>query len=102
MIASSKFFSLRFTFRLLSAISIAVPISASGLLAAPVVRADAGAATGELRLVADQPKPDNGGCICTEIYLPVCAALSNGVKQTYSNACFAKCAKATIVQKGKC
>jgi hypothetical protein len=39
--------------------------------------------------------------VCAEIYLPVCAS-KEGVRQTYSNACFAKGDGATIVQDGKC
>ncbi len=53
-------------------------------------------------LAADQPKPDEKGCICMEVYLPVCAALPNGEKKTFSNACFAKCAKAKVIHEGPC
>jgi hypothetical protein len=53
-------------------------------------------------LAADQPKPDEKGCICMDLYLPVCAALPDGKSQTFSNACFAKCASATIIHQGAC
>ncbi len=51
---------------------------------------------------ADQPNGDEKGCICIELYQPVCAKLPNGEKKTFSNACFAKCAKATVVHDGPC
>ena len=63
-------------------------------LAAPV-------ASAQLRLAADAPKSDEG-CICMELYLPVCGAGPDGTTKTYSNACYAKCAKASVVHKGKC
>lgn len=55
------------------------------------------------RLLADdKPKPDEKGCICMEVYLPVCAALPNGKRKTFSNACFAKCEKAKVIHEGPC
>ncbi|MGB8279156.1 MAG: hypothetical protein WCF20_14665 [Methylovirgula sp.] len=53
-------------------------------------------------LADDKPKADEKGCICMEVYLPVCATLPNGEKKTFSNACFAKCAKAKIIHEGPC
>ncbi|MGO9132754.1 MAG: Kazal-type serine protease inhibitor family protein [Methylovirgula sp.] len=58
-------------------------------------------ASAQLRLAADTPKSD-AGCICMELYLPVCGAGPDGTTKTYSNACYAKCAKATVIHKGKC
>ncbi len=52
-------------------------------------------------LAADQPDSDKG-CICMELYQPVCAKLPSGEKKTFSNACFAKCAKAILVHDGPC
>ena len=40
--------------------------------------------------------------ICTEIYQPVCATNPGGMRVTYSNACFARVAKATNVTPGEC
>jgi hypothetical protein len=38
---------------------------------------------------------------CNDMWMPVCGKL-NGMKHTYSNACWAKMAKARIVHKGEC
>jgi hypothetical protein len=40
--------------------------------------------------------------ICTEIYQPVCGTNPGGMRVTYSNACFARVAKATNVTPGEC
>ena len=40
--------------------------------------------------------------ICTELYQPVCGTDQNGMRKTYSNACFARMAKATNVTPGEC
>jgi Kazal-type serine protease inhibitor-like protein len=40
--------------------------------------------------------------VCTEIYQPVCGTDPNGKRVTYSNACFARAAKATDVTSGEC
>ena len=40
--------------------------------------------------------------LCTEIYQPVCGTDQNGRRVTYSNACFARIAKATNVSQGEC
>jgi len=40
--------------------------------------------------------------VCTEIYQPVCGTDQNGQRTTYSNACFARIAKATNVTPGEC
>jgi hypothetical protein len=40
--------------------------------------------------------------VCTEVYQPVCATDENGNRKTYSNACFARMAKATNVTPGEC
>jgi hypothetical protein len=40
--------------------------------------------------------------VCTEVYQPVCGTDPNGQRVTYSNACFARVAKATNVTPGEC
>jgi adenine/guanine phosphoribosyltransferase-like PRPP-binding protein len=40
--------------------------------------------------------------VCTEVYQPVCGTDANGKRVTYSNACFARVAKATGVTPGGC
>lgn len=40
--------------------------------------------------------------VCTEIYQPVCGTDQNGKRVTYSNACFARVAKASNVTPGEC
>jgi hypothetical protein len=40
--------------------------------------------------------------VCTEIYQPVCGTDRNGKRNTYSNACFARAARATDVKPGEC
>ena len=39
---------------------------------------------------------------CPEIYKPVCAVTRAGVRQTYTNACFAQRAHARILHDGSC
>ncbi len=40
--------------------------------------------------------------VCTEVYQPVCGTDPSGKRVTYSNACFARAAKATKVTPGAC
>jgi len=40
--------------------------------------------------------------ICTEVYQPVCGTSQSGMRVTYSNACFARAARATNVTPGEC
>ena len=40
--------------------------------------------------------------VCIEIYQPVCGTDQNGKRVTYSNACFARIAKATNETPGEC
>ncbi len=40
--------------------------------------------------------------VCTEVYQPVCGTNPNGMRVTYSNACFARAAQATNVTPGEC
>ena len=40
--------------------------------------------------------------VCTQVYQPVCGTDPNGKRTTYSNACFARIAKATNVTPGEC
>jgi len=39
---------------------------------------------------------------CTEVYQPVCGTNPGGMRVTYSNACFARVARATNVTAGEC
>jgi len=40
--------------------------------------------------------------VCTDVYQPVCGTDAGGKRVTYSNACFARIAKATNVTPGEC
>jgi len=40
--------------------------------------------------------------VCTQLYQPVCGTDASGKRITYSNACFARVAKATDVTPGEC
>jgi len=40
--------------------------------------------------------------VCTQIYQPFCGTDPTGKRVTYSNACFARVAKATNVTPGEC
>jgi hypothetical protein len=40
--------------------------------------------------------------VCTEVYQPVCGTNPSGMRTTYSNACFARVARATNVTPGEC
>jgi hypothetical protein len=40
--------------------------------------------------------------VCTEIFQPVCGTNPAGMRVTYSNACFARAARATNVTPGEC
>ena len=40
--------------------------------------------------------------VCTEVYQPVCGTDEKGNRRTYSNACFARAAKAKDVTPGEC
>jgi Kazal-type serine protease inhibitor domain len=40
--------------------------------------------------------------VCTEVYQPVCGTDENGTRRTYSNACYARRAKAKDVTPGEC
>lgn len=53
-------------------------------------------------LAEDRSNGEKDGCFCIEVYQPVCAKLPSGEQKTFSNACFAKCAKATLVHEGPC
>ena len=53
--------------------------------------------SGYIRLAQDST-PE----VCTEVYQPVCGTDQNGRRVTYSNACFARIAKATNVTIGEC
>jgi hypothetical protein len=49
-------------------------------------------------LIVAQSTPE----VCAEIYQPVCGTDAGGKRVTYSNACFARAAKATAVTPGEC
>jgi hypothetical protein len=49
-------------------------------------------------ILAQAPPPE----VCTEVYMPVCGTDQSGKRTTYSNACFARIAKATNVTPGEC
>jgi hypothetical protein len=55
---------------------------------------------------ADRDRPvvlaQNTPQVCTEVYQPVCGTDASGKRVTYSNACFARAAKATDVTPGEC
>ena len=40
--------------------------------------------------------------VCAEIFQPVCGTNAGGMRVTYSNACFARVARATNVTPGEC
>ena len=40
--------------------------------------------------------------VCMEVFQPVCGTNASGMRVTYSNACFARIAKATNVTPGEC
>ena len=73
-------------------LSLVVPALALGLAAS------ARAADHHRPTVLAQTTPE----VCTEVYQPVCGTNSSGIRTTYSNACFARAAKATNVTPGKC
>jgi hypothetical protein len=55
---------------------------------------------------ADRHRPvvlaQNTPEVCTEVYQPVCGTDPGGRRVTYSNACFARAAKASDVTSGEC
>jgi hypothetical protein len=59
----------------------------------------ADAASRDRALILAQGAPPE---ICTEVYQPVCGTNQSGMRVTYSNACFARAAKATNVSPGEC
>jgi hypothetical protein len=71
-------------------------IAASPLIAA--LATSALAVGRERPVVLAQKTPE----ICTDVYQPVCGIDPGGKRVTYSNACFARAAKATKVTAGEC
>lgn len=55
-------------------------------------------AAGRPIVVAEASTPE----VCTQVYQPVCGTDPSGKRTTYSNACFARVAKATNVSPGEC
>jgi hypothetical protein len=71
------------------------------LVAVPLVfglAASVRAAERQRPVVLAQNTPE----VCTEVYQPVCGTDASGKRATYSNACFARAAKATNVTPGEC
>jgi hypothetical protein len=58
--------------------------------------------SGPLILSQGSPREASAPEVCTEVYQPVCATDENGTRKTYSNACFARMAKATNITPGEC
>jgi Kazal-type serine protease inhibitor domain len=73
------------------------PVLVLGLTLGLAIPASAADRKGHL-IVAQNSAPE----ICTEVYQPVCGSDPSGVRKTYSNACFARVAKATNVTPGEC
>jgi hypothetical protein len=69
------------------------------LLTISDVASSAGASQRDRNLTVAQNSPPE---VCTEVYQPVCGTDQNGQRVTYSNACFARMAKATNVSPGEC
>jgi hypothetical protein len=63
------------------------------------VASSAGASQSSRNLTVAQNSPPE---VCTEVYQPVCGTDQSGKRVTYSNACFARMAKATNVIMGEC
>jgi hypothetical protein len=40
--------------------------------------------------------------VCPQIHQPVCAVTPQGIRQTFSNACFARAARARVLHPGAC
>jgi hypothetical protein len=53
-------------------------------------------------LLAQAGGAPKGPEVCTEVYQPVCGTDASGKRVTYSNACFARVAKASNVTPGAC
>jgi Kazal-type serine protease inhibitor-like protein len=64
-----------------------------------VMGASANAASRNRAIILAQGAPPE---ICTEVYQPVCGTNASGMRVTYSNACFARVARATNVSPGEC
>ncbi len=60
-----------------------------------------GAALGGGSAMAAGNTPAKRQTVCIEVYQPVCGKKGKTTK-TYSNACFAKAAGATVVAQGPC
>jgi hypothetical protein len=80
-------------------------IPAAGLLAVVLAATSFGlalsadAAGRERAVILAQGAPPE---VCAEIYQPVCGTNPAGMRTTYSNACFARVARATNVTAGEC
>ena len=45
---------------------------------------------------------EDGACVCTMEYNPICGQTGDGTRKTFSNECLAMCEKAEIVALGAC
>ena len=75
------------------ALTLIIMLAASGFAAC------AGASQRDRNLMLAQNSPPE---VCTEVYQPVCGTDQSGKRVTYSNACFARVAKATNITPGEC
>lgn len=79
------------------------PFFVLGLGLALSVQAQAAdARAGSPLLAQGTPAPGAPPQVCTEVYQPVCGTNANGMRITYSNACFARAAMASNVTPGEC
>jgi hypothetical protein len=60
------------------------------------------AASRDRSIMLAQAAPGAPPEVCTEVYQPVCGTNPSGMRTTYSNACFARIARATNVTPGEC
>jgi len=74
-------------------------VSLLAMIVACSLAQSANAANRNGRIILAQGSPPEA---CAEIYQPVCGTDQNGKRVTYSNACFARLAKATDVTPGEC
>ena len=74
------------------------------LMRVAVLSVGLGLATDGWAAEPDRPAiiAQNAPEVCTEVYQPVCGMDANGRRVTYSNACYARAAKATDVKPGEC
>jgi hypothetical protein len=74
------------------------PLAALTFVAVTLALARSAGAASRHTVIAQASTPE----VCTEVYQPVCGTDPNGKRTTYSNACFARIAKAANVSPGEC